>query len=33
MYREDFLNFVAKQYPEFFEDNNDFDDILNGSHD
>ena len=32
MYREDFLNFINKQYPEFFDDNNDFDEILNGSH-
>lgn len=33
MYREDFLNFISKQYPEFFDDNNDYDDILQGSHD
>ena len=31
-YREDFLNFVMKTYPEFFDDNNDYDDILAGSH-
>ena len=32
MFREDFLAFIMKQYPEFFDDNNDYDDILVGSH-
>ena len=31
MYREDFLNFISKQYPEFFDDNNDYDEILLGA--
>jgi len=32
MFREDFLNFIMKTYPEFFDDNNDYDDILAGAH-
>lgn len=32
-FREDFLAFVMKTYPEFFDDNNDYDEILSGSHD
>lgn len=32
-YREDFLSFIQKTYPEFFDDNHDFDEILAGSHD
>ena len=32
-FREDFLAFIMKTYPEFFDDNNDYDEILSGSHD
>ena len=31
-FREEFLSFVQKTYPDFFEDNNDFEDILEGAH-
>ena len=31
-YREDFMNFIAKQFPEFFDDNDDFDKIMAEAH-
>ena len=31
IFREDFLNFIAKTYPEFFDENDDYDLLLNGS--
>ena len=31
-YREDFMNFIAKQFPEFFDDNDDFDKIIAEAH-
>ena len=30
-FREDFMAFINKTYPEFFEDNNDQDEILTGA--
>ena len=32
MYREDFLNYISKQYPEFFDDNDEYNEILAAVH-